>query len=82
MGVDMASTGEVGCIGLDTSEAVLKAMLSVGYQIPQKNILLSTGTTKQKADMLEAAQLLYQRDIIYLQQEGLTNSLPITAFLR
>ena len=46
LGVDMASTGEVGCIGLDTSEAVLKAMLSVGYQIPQKNILLSTGTTK------------------------------------
>ena len=61
LGVDMASTGEVGCIGLDTSEAVLKAMLSVGYQIPQKNILLSTGTTKQKADMLEAAQLLYQK---------------------
>lgn len=61
LGVDMASTGEVGCIGLDTSEAALKAMLSVGYQIPQKNILLSTGTTKQKADMLEAAQLLYQK---------------------
>ena len=61
LGVDMASTGEVGCIGLDTSEAVLKAMLSVGYQIPQKNILLSTGTTKQKADMLEAAQLLHQK---------------------
>lgn len=61
LGVDMASTGEVGCIGLDTSEAVLKAMLSVGYQIPQKNILLSTGTAKQKADMLEAAQLLYQK---------------------
>ena len=61
LGVDMALTGEVGCIGLDTSEAVLKAMLSVGYQIPQKNILLSTGTTKQKADMLEAAQLLHQK---------------------
>lgn len=61
LGVDMASTGEVGCIGLDTSEAVLKAMLSVGYQIPQKDILLSTGTTKQKADMLEAAQLLHQK---------------------
>ena len=52
---------QFGCIGLDTSEAVLKAMLSVGYQIPQKNILLSTGTTKQKADMLEAAQLLHQK---------------------
>ena len=51
LGVDMASTGEVGCIGMDTSCAVLKAMLSVGYRIPQKNILLSTGTMKQKADM-------------------------------
>lgn len=44
LGVDMASTGEVGCIGMDTSCAVLKAMLSVGYRIPKKNILLSTGT--------------------------------------
>ncbi len=61
LGVDMASTGEVGCIGLDSSEAVLKAMLSVGYQIPQKNILLSTGSAKQKADMLEAAQLLHEK---------------------
>ena len=61
LGVDMASTGEVGCIGLDSSEAVLKAMLSVGYQIPKKNILLSTGSAKQKADMLEAAQLLHQK---------------------
>ena len=61
LGVDMASTGEVGCIGLDTSEAVLKAMLSVGYQIPKKNILLSTGSAKQKADMLEAAQLLHEK---------------------
>ena len=61
LGVDMASTGEVGCIGLDTSEAILKAMLSVGYQIPKKNILLSTGSAKQKADMLEAAQLLYEK---------------------
>lgn len=61
LGVDMASTGEVGCLGLDTSEAILKAMLSVGYQIPKKNILLSTGTAKQKADMLEAAQLLHEK---------------------
>lgn len=61
LGVDMASTGEVGCLGLDTSEAILKAMLSVGYQIPQKNILLSTGSAKQKADMLEAAQLLHEK---------------------
>ena len=61
LGVDMASTGEVGCLGLDTSEAILKAMLSVGYQIPKKNILLSTGSAKQKADMLEAAQLLHKK---------------------
>ena len=58
LGVDMASTGEVGCIGEDTSCAVLKAMLSVGYRIPQKNILMSTGAPKQKVDMLQAAQAL------------------------
>ena len=60
-GVDMASTGEVGCIGMDTSCAVLKAMLSVGYRIPQKNILLSTGTMKQKADMMDAARMLVNK---------------------
>ena len=58
LGVDMASTGEVGCIGEDTSCAVLKSMLSVGYRIPEKNILLSTGTPKQKVEMLKAAQEL------------------------
>ncbi len=61
LGVDMASTGEVGCIGSDTSCAVLKAMLSVGYRIPQKNILLSTGTMKQKADMVDAARMLVKK---------------------
>ena len=61
LGVDMASTGEVGCIGADTSCAVLKSMLSVGYRIPEKNILMSTGTTEQKADMLGAARLLKQK---------------------
>ena len=61
LGVDMASTGEVGCIGDDTSCAVLKAMLSVGYRIPQKNILLSTGTPKQKVDMLGAARMLVRK---------------------
>ena len=61
LGVDMASTGEVGCIGSDTSCAVLKAMLSVGYRIPKKNILLSTGTPKQKVDMLEAARMLQKK---------------------
>ena len=58
LGVDMASTGEVGCIGEDTSCAVLKSMLSVGYRIPEKNILMSTGTPKQKVEMLKAAHEL------------------------
>ena len=58
LGVDMASTGEVGCIGEDTSCAILKSMLSVGYRIPEKNILLSTGSTKQKVDMLQASRAL------------------------
>ena len=61
LGVDMASTGEVGCIGMDTSCAVLKAMLSVGYRIPKKNILLSTGAMKQKADMMDAARMLVNK---------------------
>ena len=60
LGVDMSSTGEVGCIGADTSEAILKAMLSVGLRVPHKSkgVLLSTGTAKQKASMLEAACML------------------------
>ncbi len=61
LGVDMASTGEVGCIGDDTDEAILTSMLSVGYTIPKKNILLSTGTPKQKVDMLDAARLLIKK---------------------
>ncbi len=59
LGVDMASTGEVGCIGENTSEALLKAMLSVGNRIPTKGVLLSTGTPRQKADMLDAAHMLH-----------------------
>ncbi|MCC8071899.1 MAG: carbamoyl-phosphate synthase (glutamine-hydrolyzing) large subunit [Bacteroidales bacterium] len=61
LGVDMASTGEVGCIGVDTSEAILKALLSVGMRIPSKQhgVLLSTGTPRQKADMLDAAHQLH-----------------------
>jgi len=61
LGVDMASTGEVGCIGSDTSCAVLKAMLSVGYRIPEKGVLLSTGNAKQKADTLNAARMLQKK---------------------
>ena len=58
LGVDMASTGEVGCLGDDVSEAVLTSMLAVGQRVPEKNILLSTGTAKQKVAMLDAAKLL------------------------
>lgn len=84
LGVDMASTGEVGCLGEDTQCAILKAMLSVGYRIPKKNILLSTGDAKQKADMLSAAYLLQQKGYSlfatggtsrYLTENGIPNTL-------
>lgn len=58
LGVDMASTGEVGCIGDNTDTALLKSMLSVGQRIPKKTVLLSTGGAKQKAEMLDAARML------------------------
>jgi carbamoyl-phosphate synthase large subunit len=58
LGVEMASTGEVGCIGEDFEEAILKSMLSVGYSIPKKSILLSTGDSRSKVEMLSAAKLL------------------------
>ena len=61
LGVDMSSTGEVGCLGENTSEALLKAMLSVGQQIPKKSVLLSTGGAKQKVDMLDAAHKLHDK---------------------
>ena len=84
LGVDMASTGEVGCLGEDTQCAILKAMLSVGYRIPRKNILLSTGDARQKADMLSAARLLRQKGYSlyatggtsrYLSENGIDNTL-------
>ena len=58
LGVDMASTGEVGCLGDDTNQALLKSMLSVGYRIPKHTVLLSTGGAKQKAEMLDSAKTL------------------------
>ena len=61
LGVDMSSTGEVGCLGENTSEALLKSMLSVGHKVPQKGILLSTGTAKQKADLLDSAMMLHNK---------------------
>ena len=84
LGVDMASTGEVGCIGDDTASALLCAMLSVGHRIPKKGVLLSTGPGKQKADMLRAAQQLIQHGYQlyatggtsrYLQENGIENTL-------
>ena len=84
LGVDMASTGEVGCLGDDTGSALLAAMLSVGQRIPKKNILLSTGGAKQKADMLEAARTLKEHGYTlyatggtsrYLTENGIENNL-------
>ena len=85
LGVDMASTGEVGCIGDDTSCAILKSMLSVGYRIPaaDKGILLSTGDAKQKVDMLAAAHWLQKKGYhiyatggtsLFLEQNGVHNT--------
>ena len=70
LGVDMMSTGEVGCLGDDTNEAVLKSMLSVGYRIPQRSVLLSTGGYKQKVDMLDAAQLLHNKGYALYATQG------------
>ena len=84
LGVDMASTGEVGCIGDNTDTALLKSMLSVGYRIPKKTVLLSTGGAKQKADMLDAARMLVDHGYElyatggtskYLTENGIANTL-------
>ncbi|WP_311353718.1 carbamoyl-phosphate synthase (glutamine-hydrolyzing) large subunit [Alloprevotella tannerae] len=61
LGVDMVSTGEVGCLGEDARAALIKSLLSVGQRIPKKGILLSTGNGKQKADMLMASKLLAEK---------------------
>jgi len=63
LGVEMASTGEVGCIGDDFPEAILKSMLSVGYKIPEKNVLMSTGDARSKTEMLSAAKALQKKRI-------------------
>ena len=70
LGVDMMSTGEVGCLGDDTNEAVLKSMLSVGYRVPQRSVLLSTGGYKQKVDMLDATQLLHNKGYALYATQG------------
>ena len=83
LGVDMASTGEVGCIGDNTNTALLKAMLSVGHRIPKKTVLLSTGSAKQKAEMLDAARMLVEHGYEiyatggtshYLTENGIENT--------
>ena len=70
LGVDMSSTGEVGCLGDDFYEALLKAMLSVGYVIPAKNILLSTGPVEAKAELLDSARLLVEKNYNLFATEG------------
>ncbi|MDR2086210.1 MAG: carbamoyl-phosphate synthase (glutamine-hydrolyzing) large subunit [Dysgonamonadaceae bacterium] len=70
LGVDMASTGEVGCIGDDYYEAVLKSMLSVGMRIPKKNILISSGESRSKIDLLNACQLLQEKGYTIYATEG------------
>ena len=70
LGVDMHSTGEVGCIGDDFNEALLNSMLSVGYEIPKKNILISSGNALQKADLLNACKLLHERGYKLYGTEG------------
>jgi carbamoyl-phosphate synthase large subunit len=70
LGVDMASTGEVGCLGDDTNTALLKSMLSVGYRIPKKNVLLSTGSAKQKTEMLDAAKTLIEHGFVIYATGG------------
>ena len=84
LGVDMSSTGEVGCLGDDTSAALLKSMLSVGHRIPKHTVLLSTGGAKQKAEMLDAARRLVNSGYElyatggtskYLTENGIANTL-------
>ena len=60
LGVDMSSTGEVGCLGDDFNEALVNAMIATGYKIPEKSILLSSGATKSKVDLLDASQALHK----------------------
>lgn len=84
LGVDMASTGEVGCLGEDSRSALLKSMLSVGQRIPEKNILLSTGDGKQKAEMLVTSVMLRKHGYKlfatpgtsrYLTENGIENTM-------
>jgi len=77
LGVEMASTGEVGCIGEDFDEAILKSMLSVGYTIPKKSVLLSTGDSRSKADMLPAAEILQKKGYKIYATQGTADFLAL-----
>ncbi|WP_185882208.1 carbamoyl-phosphate synthase (glutamine-hydrolyzing) large subunit [Blattabacterium cuenoti] len=70
LGVDMSSTGEVGCLGITFDEALLKSMLSVGYTIPKKNILISGGPMISKLDLLEVLKLLHKKGYVLFATEG------------
>ncbi len=70
LGVDMSSTGEVGCMGDDTSEAILKSMLSVGYTIPRHGVLMSSGSARQKVSLLDSARLLHRKGYTIYATEG------------
>lgn len=84
LGVDMASTGEVGCLGDSYYEAVLKAMLSVGYTIPGKNIMLSTGPMRSKVELVNACKMLVEKGYNLFATRGTAhflqlNGIPATA---
>ncbi len=84
LGVEMASTGEVGCIGENYYEALLKAMLSVGYRIPEKNILFSSGDSRSKIELLNSARMLVERGYNLFATHGSAkfladNDVPVTA---
>ncbi|MCF8268017.1 MAG: carbamoyl-phosphate synthase (glutamine-hydrolyzing) large subunit [Ignavibacteriales bacterium] len=83
LGVDMASTGEVGCIGDDYYDAVLKAMLSVGYRIPKRNIMISSGPMRDKLELLNSAKRLTEEGINLFATKGsydflIANGIPTT----
>jgi carbamoyl-phosphate synthase large subunit len=83
LGVEMGSTGEVGCLGEDFYEAILNAMLSVGYRIPRKNILLSTGPPRSKIEMLTSSRMLHERGFNLFGTKGTAvfleeNNIPCT----
>jgi carbamoyl-phosphate synthase large subunit len=83
LGVDMASTGEVGCIGDDYYDAVLKAMLSVGYRIPERNVLLSSGPARDKIELLNSSRIMVEMGLNLFATQGthdflLANGIPST----